>query len=92
MNIKELTQLIESNTEEIPLDELYNLFYEEHEEIFEYAHSTMQDSQDELDGVDVLVGAYSEWISSQDTEEALADAFVNRTMEGMTEHFFAALT
>ena len=94
MNIKELNQLIESNadldTEDI--GEIYDLFLAENPEVFEDAHQATQDSGDELDGVDMLVDAYTNWISDQETDEVLEEAFTNRTMEEMTENFYAALT
>lgn len=94
MNIKELNQLIEANRDLTPEEksELYDLFLSEHAEVFDSAHDVTRDSGDELDGVDMLVDAYSQWISSQETDEALEETFMSRTMDDMTENFYAALT
>lgn len=94
MNLKELNQLIESNTDltQEQQSALYDLFLSESAEIFNYAHQVTQDSGDPSEGVDVLVGAYNDWVSRQHTYDALNDAFVNRTIDDMTENFWGALT
>jgi hypothetical protein len=94
MNIKELNQLIESNRDLTIEDkrELYDLFLSEHAKVFDTAYSVSEESGDELDGVDLLIDTYVEWIEDQETEETLEEIFINRTMEDMSENFWAALT